>query len=253
MDPLLIAAIVFACVFSSAMLGSVLRERIPGSHLDSESRDVMKLAIGLVATMAALVLGLLTASSKSSFDAIDSEIKETSAKVILLDRVLAHYGAETGEARTMMRQIIAARLAATWPDHAQAVQIELPKTVVNPEMLQQRIEGLAPQDDLHRSLQAKAAAILGDIVAARWLVFAQLGNTMPTPLLVVLVMWLVVLFLSFGLLSKRNVTVVITLAVCGLSVAGSILLILELGHPLSGFIRVSPAPLKYALEHLGQQ
>src|SRR5262245_46427815 len=110
------ASIVFACVFGSALLGMLLRPVLPMEHLSADSKDVMKMAMGLVATMAALVLGLLTASAKSSFDTLDGEIKQAASQVIVLDHTLAEYGPETKDTRDLIRRAIILRLNLTWPE-----------------------------------------------------------------------------------------------------------------------------------------
>ena len=105
MSAIAIAATVFACVFGSAVLGLFLRAMLPEHHLSSESKDVVKLAMGLIATMAALVLGLLTASAKSSFDVQNPETVRTAADIIRLDRALARYGPEeTKEIRDLLKR-----------------------------------------------------------------------------------------------------------------------------------------------------
>src|SRR5215510_4375696 len=119
MPPIAVGLIVFACLFGAALLGMLLRRRVPVDHLSAESKDVVKLAMGLIATMAALVLGLLTASAKSSFDTWNSELEESAVKVILLDRTLAEYGPETREIRDIIRSVVAFRIAQTWPEDNQ--------------------------------------------------------------------------------------------------------------------------------------
>src|SRR5262245_31566052 len=110
------AGIVFACVFGSAILGMIVRQFLPAEHLTAESKDVVKLAMGLIATTVALVLGLLTGSAKSSFDAQDNEIKQTAAELMVLDRTLAQYGPDTKDIRDQLRRALALRLAMTWPE-----------------------------------------------------------------------------------------------------------------------------------------
>lgn len=248
-----IALIVFAFVFGSALIGMLLHGLVPGEHLSSESKDVVKLALGLIGTMAALVLGLLTASAKSSFDTLDSEVKQSAAQIVLLDRTLAQYGPDTGEIRDLIRRLVALRLKVTWPQEtSQAVQLETPEATASIETVQARIRALTPQTDAQRWLQSRAMTISSDLGAARWLIFIQAGSALPLPFLIVLVVWLVVLFGTFGLLAPRNGTVVVALAFCALSVSGSIFLILEMSQPLTGMIKVSSAPLRYALGHLEQ-
>src|SRR5262245_30455962 len=116
MSSLAIGAIVLGCVFGGALLGMLLRSRLPEHHLSAESKDVIKVGMGLVGTMAALVLGLMVGSAKSSFDAQKNALTQMSAKVILLDRALAHYGEDTKDARESLRGVVTRTLARIWPE-----------------------------------------------------------------------------------------------------------------------------------------
>jgi hypothetical protein len=245
-----VGGIVFACVFGGALLGMFLRAVLPAQHLSTDSQDLVKLGMGLIATMAALVLGLLIASAKSSYDAQRSEFTQMSANLILLDRVMAHYGPETQAARDLLRRSVALGLAQMWPEHSsRPVQLE---PMAESEGLYDKILELAPQHDAQRSLQAKAFEISTDLAQTRWLLVEQRGSSIPMPFLVVLVFWLAILFVSFGLFAPPNATVFATLFVCALSVSGAIFLILELDQPFAGLIQISSDPLRNALAHLGQ-
>ena len=248
-----IASVVFACVFGGALLGMMLRPKLPDEHLGSDSKDVVKLAMGLVATMAALALGLLTGSAKSTFDMEDGQLKQVAANVIVLDRTLAHYGPETKEIRESLRRLITSRLATIWPEEGSApVKLDDPEATATVEGVDDQIRALSPQSDAQRVLQGRALQILGEIMRTRWLLLGQAGNSVQLPLLVVLVFWLATLFVSFGLFAPRNATVVTVLIVAALSVAGSIFLILEMNQPFEGLVKVPSAPLRFALTHLGQ-
>ena len=252
MSPIAIASIVFLALSASALLGMFLRGHVPVDHLGSDSKDVVKLAMGLIATMAALVLGLLTASAKSSFDTWNNEIKQSAAKIILLDRTLAHYGPETKDTRELLRHLVAFRIAQTWPEEpSQVATLDSSKTPAA-ESIEEQIRALAPQNDAQRALQSKALQISDELLGARWLMLAQAGNATPGLFLVVLTFWLSVLFASFGLFAPRNATVIAALLFCALSVGGSTFLILEMDRPLEGLLKTSSAPLRYALDHLGQ-
>ena len=61
------ACIVFGCVFTGALLGMFFRTLVPKKHLSLDTQDVVKLRIAFIATMAALVLGLLIASAKNTY------------------------------------------------------------------------------------------------------------------------------------------------------------------------------------------
>jgi hypothetical protein len=254
MSPLTISLIVFGVVFGGALLGMLLRARLPEHHLSSDSKDVIKLGMGLIGTMTALVLGLLIASAKGSFDTQRNGLAQLSGNVILLDRVLAHYGTESKDAREMLRASVADMLQRTWPKESpEAGQTEgKSATEGRYEGLYEKIQELAPKTDAQRAWQAQALKIATDTAQARWLLFAQKGSSIPTPFLAVVVFWLAVLFTSFGLFARPNGTVLLTLLVCAASVAGAVFLILELDRPFDGLLQISSAPVRRALEQLGR-
>ncbi|MGH7788755.1 MAG: hypothetical protein ACRERC_17930 [Candidatus Binatia bacterium] len=253
MSSLLIASIVFACLFGAALLGLFLRGLLPQEHLSADSKDVVKLAMGLVATMAALVLGLLTASAKTSFDTQNSEVQASAAHIIMLDRALAQYGPESQNVRALLRRAILFRLALTWPeDSSHPEPLGSGETTPTVEAIQRGIRALAAQTDDQRWAQSQALAVSGTLIETRWLMLAQASNPLPLPFLVVLIFWLALLFASFGLFAPRNATVVTALMLCAMAVAGSTFLILEMSRPLEGLIKISSVPLRYAVSQLGQ-
>jgi hypothetical protein len=248
MSPLTVGLIVFACVFGGALLGIFLHSSLPEHHLGADSKDIVKLGMGLVATMAALVLGLLVASAKGSYDAQSAELTRMSANIALLDRVLAGYGQETKEARELLRGAAARILDQMWSEDGTS---EAPPSAGG-EILYDKVAGLSPKNDTERSLQGHALSITMDVGKARWLMYAQAAASVSMPLLVVLVVWLTVIFISFGLFAPFNATVVSSLLISALSVSGAIFLILEMYGPYAGVIQISSAPLRAALAHLGQ-
>jgi hypothetical protein len=251
MGSIAISSIVFACVFGGAVFGVLLRAALPEQHLGADSKDAVKVAMGLVATMAALVLGLLVASAKGSYDAQSTELTQMSANVVVLDRVLAHYGPETKDARDLIRNATAHVLGSLWSrDGAAPSQKEPP--VSGNEILLDKIQGLSPKNDSQRSLQAQALSMAMNLGQTRWLMYEQATTPVSVPLLIVLVFWITSLFISFGLFAPRNATVIASLFIAALSVSGAILLILEMYTPYGGLIHISSAPLRAALGHLGQ-
>ncbi|HEX7907813.1 MAG TPA: hypothetical protein VF534_06950 [Paraburkholderia sp.] len=253
MHHLSVALIVFACIFSSALLGLYLRTRLPEHHLSDDSIGVVKLAIGLIATMAALVLGLLISSAKSSFDTVNAEVTHEAANVILLDRVLAQYGPETREIRGLLKQIVTTGLQQVASgDPSQQARMQSPEALKRGEYLERKLEELSPQNDLQRRLQARAIEMTGNAVAVRELGLLQAAGSTPTPLLITLVLWLCIIFGAFGLFTAPNATVTIALLLGALSTSGAIFLILEMNTPLEGLVKVSLSPMREALAVLGQ-
>ena len=249
MSPSSIGWIVMACVFGGALLGMALRLILPEHHLTSDSKDVIKLAMGLTATMSALVLALLIASAKSSYDAQRNELTQISANIILLDRVLAHYGPETKDARELLHGFVISMIDQIWPlDDSRPAALNPTKG----DILYDKIEGLSPQNDAQRTLEAQAQKISVDLAQTRLMLLEQGGSSIPMPFLVLLVFWVTIIFLSFGLFAPRNATVLATLLLCALSVSGAIFLILELDRPFEGLIQISSAPLQNAVARIGR-
>lgn len=255
MPPILIALIVFACLSFGALLGLFLKTVMPAHHFDADSKDTIKLGMGFIATIAALVLGLVTASAKGSYDAQDEAVKHSSAKIMMLDRVLAQYGEEAKEARELMRIILARRVNEIWPeerDKPGGLDTSEAVPTRGGERLEYKIRHLVPRNDDQRGLQSQALQIANDIMEARWLVLGGTGNSVQAPFLIIVVFWLMVIFGSFGLLAPRNAIVIAVLFICALSAASTIFLILELDQPFSGLMKISSAPLHYTLSHLGR-
>jgi Protein of unknown function (DUF4239) len=250
-SPIAISFIVFAAVFGGALLGMLLRNVLPEHHLNPESKDVVKLGMALVATMSALLLGLLIASAKGSYDAQRDEFTQMSANIILLDRILAHYGPETRESRDVLRRTVLS-LDRNWSEGtSRSAKLDSAAMRAGGASFYDKIQELAPRNDFQRSVQSQALQLAFDLGRTRSLLLEQAGSSIPTPFLVVLVFWLAVIFTSFGLFAPSNATVVATLFVCALSVSGAIFLILELDSPFAGLLQISDAPLRGALAALG--
>jgi hypothetical protein len=253
-EPLVVFLIAFVCIFGGTLLGMALRDRLPGHHLSSDSKEVVKLGTGMIATLAALVLGLLIASAKGTFETITNEVKQTGSKIILLDRILAQYGPETGEARVSLRRGVALAVNQIWPVEAKKIAVEqVGQLGSGMEPFQDQLRRLSPRNEAQREFKAKALQVSADIAEARWLLAEQAGqSSIPIPFLVILVFWLTVIFASFGLFSPRNATVLIVMFLCSLSAAGSLYLILEMDQPYSGIMKISSEPMRKAIAMMGQ-
>jgi hypothetical protein len=254
MSSLEVSGIIFGCIFAGAIVGQILRAVLHERHLTADSRELVKLGMGLVGTMAALVLGLMVASAKGSFDAQQNGLSQMSGNIIFLDRTLAHYGSETKEIREMLRAGVEDTLQRGWPkENPGPGRAEASSgTEGKYEVIFEKIQELAPETPDKRMLQAQALKIATDIAQARWGLFAQKGSSIPTTFLVVLVAWLTLILASFGLVAQPRPVVVITLLICALVVSSAIFIILELDRPLEGMLQISSAPLRGALNQLGR-
>ena len=255
MNSTTVGLIVFACTFGGALLGMRLRKALPGHHFNDESKDTVKVGIGLIATMTALLLGLVTASAKSSFDIADSAVKKTAIDILTLDRLLARYGAETGDIRKNLQHAVEARTELIWSQDASKRTDSDPirsGAVSAAEELPGTIRALKPRDDSQRALQSRALDLAEKLLEERWLVLAGTETSIPVPFLVILLFWLTFTFASFGLFAPRNAMVLWVLLLCALSVGSAVFLILEMDAPFEGVLRVSADPWRYAYAHLNQ-
>ncbi len=253
MSSITVALIAFAYIFGGALLGLGIRTLLPEHHLSGDAKDIVKLGAGLIATLAALVLGLLVSSAKGTLDSMNTGLTQTGAKIIMLDRVLAGYGPETKEVRGLLRGVVAGTIDRIWPeDKTKQAQLRIIEGSKDVEKIQDKLRGLSPRNGSQRQLQSQAVQIAADLAQTRWILIEQTQQALPTIFLVVLLFWLTILFAGFGLLSPGNATVITVLFVCALSMSGAIFLILEMNSPLAGIIKASSAPLHEALDILGR-
>lgn len=253
MSSITISLIAFACISGGALLGPYVRSYLPDHHLNGNALEIVKMGAGLIATLAALVLGLMVSSAKGTLDAMNAGLTQEGAKIIVLDRTLASYGPETKEVREQLRSAVVSAIDMIWPEdksrHANMKTIEATRSI---EIIQDRLRGLSPHSDAQRQLRSQALQLAADMAQTRWVLIEQTEQTLPPAFIFVLLFWLTVLFACVGLLAPGNATIIAVLLVCALSVAGAVFLILEMSTPLTGIIKVSSAPLQKALANLGR-
>jgi hypothetical protein len=246
MSALALSCLIFVLTLGGILLGTLLRRALPKHHLSKDSQDVVRLGVGLIATLAALLLGLLIAAAKSSFDTQSTRVTQITSDIILLDRLLAQYGPEARPIRQQMRSVIGPFADQLWLEKQSSAATPF-EADASAEQVYLAVQGLSPQNDLQRSLQTRAAQISNDLAQTRLLLFAESGNVIPTPFLAILVLWLVIIFASFSLFSALNATVFTCLSLFALSASCAIFLILELSQPFSGLMTISSTPLRHAL------
>lgn len=248
-----IGLITLVCVFFGAIGGILLQRALPEHHLHESSKDVVKLVTGLLATLSALVLGLLIASSKSSFDALNDDFRQSAAKTIMIDRILAQYGPEAKGVRAAMRASYAAGIDRLFPERGErGAGTEALRQAAPAERIDAHLSRLAPATDAQRALKARAEQLVGEVELAHWLAFEQARSTTPAAFLIVLVTWLTAMFASFGLFAPRNGTALAALFIGALAVATALFLIEEMSRPLDGLITLSGEPMRNALAVLGE-
>lgn len=243
MSPSAFSALVLACASAGAMLGMFVSRRLPDKYSGPDSREAIRLGMGLVATTVALVLGLLVASAKNFYDTQTNGVTQLAANVVMLDRILSYYGPDAADARTALRSSV---------EHWIEI-LELGPKAYRGQAFVDKIQQLSPKDENQRLFKAQAVNLAVQMGQTGWLMFEQRTVPVPKLLLVMLALWLTALFVSFGLFAPRNFIVQAGLFVSALAVSGAVFLILEMYRPSAiGLIRVSDAPLRAALAQLGQ-
>lgn len=245
--------IAFATTFGGAFIGSVIAPLLPKHHLSDASKDVIKLGAGVIATLTALVLGLLLGAAKSSFDGMNTLVVQSAAKIITIDGALRQYGPEANELRIFFRQSLSDSIREIWPDHqvSNSGLQALESTNVEDAFLN-RARNLKPTIDSQRSLHSQILQLAQELVQNHWLLVEENLSEMPTVLLVILLCWMAILYTTYGLFTPRNATVLAVLFVCAFSVSSAVFLINELSRPFDGIIQISSAPMLNALQHLAR-
>jgi hypothetical protein len=243
--------LVFLCLNGATCVGMLLRKVLPEHHLSGETKDTVKVAMGLVATMVALVLGLLIAAAKDKYDKESAGVTQMAAKVIYLDRMLANYGPDANEVREQLQKMIEMVRNRMWPGQF-ASNGQLDPNASRAEAIYVSLQNLTPKKDLQTMFKSHALSTAFDVGQMRWQEFEQANSTISTALLCILTFWLAILFVSFGMFAPTNSTVVIALVMAALAVSGGIFLMMELNSPFTGILQISSAPFDDALAHLGK-
>lgn len=248
-----ISLVAFGGTFIAALAGIFVREQLPAHHLQGESQEFLKLVLGLIATITALVLGLLISSAHSSFDGQQAEVQKLSVDYYQIDHILSVLGADAATERTVLHGIVADDIERIWAkDGSVAAKYPPLSAQREGERLFEGIAGMPAKTDLARFGQSRALQLLTSVAETRRLLVEQSQGSLSRPFLVVLIAWLVVLFFGFGLFTRINATVVAALVVGCLSVAGAIFLILEMNQPYGGWMQVSSAPMRDALAQMSR-
>ncbi|OJW29369.1 MAG: hypothetical protein BGO51_14940 [Rhodospirillales bacterium 69-11] len=247
-----IAGLVFLVVGGAALAGLALARALPCRHLDDTSRDAVRLVAGFLASLSALVLGLLVASAKANYDERNSQLHHIAADVVALDRTLLRYGDGAQEGRAVLRAALADALSRrVVDDRPTADGLVQPIRDARLVSFPDRLQALEPRNDGQRSARERALQLADGIAATRMLMTESSGGSIPSPFLLVLVSWLSAMFMSFGLFARANAVVIGALLAGAISVAGAVFLILELDRPLDGMMRLSTEPLRHAVEMIG--
>ena len=250
MNTVTASLLVAACVFSGGFAGLYLHRVLPQHHLTKETQEVIRLSTGMLSVLASLVLGLLIATAKGSYDTTDRAIRSYAAELALLSETLRDYGAEASVPRDLLRKYTEQLLQDGWPASGRSAGFEDDTGRQLLEQVRGSIRGLKPADDGQKSLQNSAVEININLLRQRWLLIEQQGSSVQGVVLVILVAWVTMIFASFGLNAPRNSTAKASFLIGSLAIGGAVFLILERDRPLNGIMRISSWPVRNALTQM---
>jgi len=241
-NSLIIGLVVLALVLAGALAGVKVRDRLPKHHLSDETKNLVSVSTAVVATISALVLGLLISNANTSFTRLGGEVTTLSAEILRLDQILRRYGADAEPARETLVQYAEHKAADLFPDDAGNVRLSNPSTYELLQRLEDMLLALKPANPRDQWWLGQAMTLAAKIGDTRWLLAQQIGQGTPKAFVALLVFWLALLFASFGLFAPRNLTSAVTLTLCALAVAGAVAMFLELEQGFGGVVRISPEP-----------
>ena len=238
---------VFVFLAGIALTALHLHPRLPDYERSKDAHDAVKVGVGMVVVLSALVLGLLIASAKNSFDTAGRDLKRFATQIVLLDRTLRSYGPQGDSARTLIQHYVERAIAGTWPSNNEPQLVDDPRAEQLIYQLQDAILALEPDTSRQRTLSGEMKEDVRRLIELRWTLVEEASTSLNVPLVSVLMVWLVLIFASFGYNAPRNVLVRITFTFCAASIGGAMFLIVQMDKPFEGLIKVSPAPLREAL------
>jgi hypothetical protein len=252
-NPLIVGIFIFVIVLAGAFAGWAMRQRLPAHHLTDETRSVVSVSMATVATISALVLGLLISNANTSFIALGGEVTTLSAQILRLDRILHRYGPDADQARDTLREYANQKTKDLFPEESRDVRLSNPSTYELLQRLEDEMLDLKSHSSRDQWWLGQAMTLAGKIGDTRWLLSQQVGQGTPKAFVSLLAFWLTSLFASFGLFAPRNVTSALFLTLCAIAVAGAIGMILELEKGFGALVHISPQPMRQAVKTLDSE
>lgn len=261
MDAILVSALVVGLLYASAWLGHGIMRKLPETHRSSQTLKFAELTSGLLITFMALILSLLINSVYEDFKNAGRDVGLYASTIIRLDAELSALQPHAHAIREALRRYTAAAVATTWPEEA-APSGDYPKATADAPEIDSNILGdllhtieadirlVAPDTDAEGLAKTECLKRMEALLDERWELISEAHSTISPPLVIVMLFWLSIVFISFGLLAPPNMVSVAFVMIVGLSIGGAIFVILELQGPLDGWIKVSSEPLRHALRHL---
>ena len=249
MNEVLVGVVTFVCLVVASIGSLELSAKLPARFRDADTERVVRLAANIFVVTTSLVLGLLLNSAKNTYESVDRNVHGLATDLILLDRSLRHYGPEAAEVRHALAADVQQALNSTWGKDGQRVLHDRAAEVLLDDVWN-ALAAIRPSDPVRSDLWRDAEANLQNVVKRRWTLIEESEGTIPTIFLIIMIVWLMLIFASYGFLAPRNAVTISSLIVAALLISASVYLILDMDVPFSGPIQISPAPLQRAAEQM---
>ncbi|MBL8417910.1 MAG: hypothetical protein JNN31_06700 [Dechloromonas sp.] len=251
MTPLIAAFVAAMLMMAGALVGALLRKHLPSKHFGQETMEAIKLGLGFIATLSALVMGLVISSSKAAYDARAEMVHSAAALIVQFDSNLRQIGPEANPIRLVLKDAVVATMGEIWGRRSLvAGQPEAVVTKRRVGQLEQMLFALVVSSEMQRQAQANAFRLVAELARLNASAFTQHGSDVVMPLLAVVSCWMMLNVAGWNLFAPASRMLMAVNVVCALSVASAVFLILEMDQPFNGVISISDAPMRAALERL---
>ena len=239
----IVAILAFLSMMSAVLLGLYSKTRLPSLHLQGDTRRVVRRVANLFVVMTSLVLGLMLNSAKNTFETNNRNVRALATEIILLDRTMRALGPDSEDARQHLVEYVQTTLkGATLEEDPQAEALL--------DAAGTSLRAIRASDEQKVALWNDARELYRQVVRQRWVLIDASGGTIPTPLIIMVVLWLAIIFASFGYGAPRNTIVTASCFLAALLISAALYLILDMDTPNSSMVRASNAPFQRALAQL---
>lgn len=241
-----VTLIAFAIICAASFVGFALKKCLREHHLTPSTQDAVKLATGIVATLAALVLGLLIASAKQTYDTRVAEVHTFVINLTLLDRSMRQYEPPLTKEREALAGFARDVRTRLWGRHRDVHADVLAEL----DAVRNAFRDLDPKTPRNKSLHDRYMGLSATLVlAANELLLSDEGKVSGT-IVVIVDVWLAVIFVGFALFAPFNRVSVTAMIVSAAAVAMALFLIIEMNSPFRGYITVPPHLMDRAIAQI---
>ena len=244
MSEYVVAVLAFLSMMGAALLGLFSETKLPTEHLQGDTHRVVRRVANLFVVMTSLVLGLMMNSARDTFETNNRDIRTLATELILLDRTMRALGPEADDARRHLVEYVQTSLKG-----ANILQ-EDPQAEASLEAARTSLRAIRLSDEQKIALWNDARQLDRQVVRQRWVVLDEYGGTIPRPLITIVILWLAIIFASFGYRAPRNTIVTASFCLAALLISAAIYLILDMDTPFSGMTKATNAPFQQALAQL---